>query len=93
MFKSPRMQLRALKLHTSPAGRLGPNASRRFDDLLDRARADTTDRTPLAESEPATPKRWWSGLATAGCGLLAIAGVLVLLGLAVYGFLALFDLI
>jgi Family of unknown function (DUF6584) len=92
-FTQPWDRLRSLRLRHDPSPVLGPLARKRLAELL--ALADETGPESLVwtESGPLPRDVWWRRALGSGCGCLAIVGVLMLIGFAVYGFLAFFNLL
>jgi hypothetical protein len=92
-FKHPWDRLRALKLRYDPSSVLGPRARERLAELIAQADESGSDSLVWTESGPFPRGPWWARALGSGCGCLAIAGVIVLIGFAVYGFLAFFNLL
>jgi hypothetical protein len=92
-FKHPWDRLRALKLRYDPRSVLGPRALQRFTELVALADESGPDSLVWTDSGPFPRGAWWVRALGSGCGCLAIAGVIALIGFAVYGFLAFFNLL
>ena len=92
-FKHPWDRLRALELRYDPSTVLGPRARRRFEELIRHADESGPDSLVWTESGPFPRGAWWARALGSGCGCLAVVGVVVLIGFAVYGFLAFFNLL
>ena len=92
-FPSPWDRLRALKLRYDPSSVLGPRARERLAELIEEADESGPDSLVWTESGPFPRGAWWVRAFGWGCGGLAMAGVIVLIGFAVYGFLAFFNLL
>ena len=92
-FKHPWDRLRALKLRYDPSSVLGPLARQRLAELVALADQSGPDSLVWTESGPFPRGAWWTRALGSGCGCLAVVGVIVLIGFAVYGFMAFFGLL
>lgn len=93
VFGQPWDRLRALKLRYDPSPLLGPRARTRLAELVEQAERVGPESVVWTDSGPFPTGPWWSRALGYGCGFLALVGVVILIGFAVYGFLAAFGLL
>lgn len=93
VYGQPWDRLRALKLRHDPSPLLGPRARARLAELVVQADRAGPESVIWTDSGPFPAGPWWSRALGYGCGFLALVGVVVLIGFAIYGFLAAFNLL
>ena len=92
-FKRAWDQLRALKLRSDPTPHLGPSARARLEALARRAAEEGPAPAAWTQLGPAPARGVWGQMVGFGCGAIVVLSVLALFSLAVYGLLALINIV